>query len=470
MIQSAKNQTAINKLLAHLGGIFLLMAPALYNGFPLVYSDTATYIISGMDWMVPNDRPVFYGIFIRITSIGGSLWGVVFWQAVMVYYVLYHFVRTFSEKLGAAKVWSVVLVLVLSSGLGWYTSQIMPDIFAALSLLIIPVLLFYRPEKLNRIHAILLGAIFVICLLVHFSHLLIAVFTLILLFLFSKKLGLLLRKRTALILLCVVLSVPLSGFVNWCVDGSFSTGRGGHVYLISKLYDSGVLETFLENECAGGQYTLCAYKDSLPENSRRFLWNADSPLYQLGGWEGSQDVFYEVLGGIITHPKYLLMYGYNAAYTSMAQLFQNDVGSGLVSDWYAHPDKPPATAVRDFFPHEYKPYQQSRQNKNLWGQGLDFSTLNVLVNWLLIFSSVLLIYTLSRKSLRSIITPEQHAIVWALIIGVVMNAVVTASLANVYDRLQARVSWLILLAAMLILMTHFKLFYREFREWRNSQK
>ena len=39
-----------------------------------------------------------------------------------------------------------------------------------------------------------------------------------------------------------------------------------------------------------------------------------------------------------------------------------------------------------------------------------------------------------------------------LLSGVVINAAVTASLANAYDRLQSRISWVIVLIALLILI------------------
>lgn len=460
------NQSGISKLILHFVGILLLIAPAFYNGFPLVFSDTGTYILSGMDWMVPDDRPVMYGLFIRLTSLGASLWLVVFWQAVLVYYVLYRFMIAFSEKFRSDGKLAVILVLVVSTGLGWYTSQLMPDIFTAIVLLIIPLLVFH--QRTHRIHAFLLSIIFLLSIMVHFSNVLIAFLTLIVMAILSLKTDIMNRKRIGLIVLLTALSVPLTGFINWSVDGSFNMGRGGHVFMMVRVHDSGVLESFLRNECASDQYALCAYKDSLPENSRGLLWNGDSPLYKLGGWQKSKPAFQEVLIGIATHPKYLVMYLYNSALASVTQLFQNDVGSGLVSEWYSNPGSPPAYNVHQFFYHEYKPYQQSRQNKNLWAQGLDFSSLNVVVNWLLIFCSVFLFYVLGRNSMRARIDSKQLIMVWVLISGVVLNAIVTASLANIYDRLQARVSWLIVLVALLVLITNYKIISDQFRKAFNG--
>jgi hypothetical protein len=66
----------------------VLMAPAFYNAYPLVYSDTGTYIQSGMQWELPIDRPFVYGLFIKITSLGFSLWNVIFFQCLIVAYTL----------------------------------------------------------------------------------------------------------------------------------------------------------------------------------------------------------------------------------------------------------------------------------------------------------------------------------------------------------------------------------------------
>lgn len=65
-------------------GAVILMTDAFYNGFPVVYSDTSTYLASGFEWETPFDRPITYGIFLRIFSLNGtSLWLVIFFQALI---------------------------------------------------------------------------------------------------------------------------------------------------------------------------------------------------------------------------------------------------------------------------------------------------------------------------------------------------------------------------------------------------
>ena len=52
-------------------GALCLMLDAFCNGFPIVYSDTSTYIASGLELETPFDRPITYGLFLRFFSLNG---------------------------------------------------------------------------------------------------------------------------------------------------------------------------------------------------------------------------------------------------------------------------------------------------------------------------------------------------------------------------------------------------------------
>lgn len=47
-------------------GLFILSWVLWYNGYPLVYSDTGTYIAGAHEHFVPGDRPQTYGEFIAV--------------------------------------------------------------------------------------------------------------------------------------------------------------------------------------------------------------------------------------------------------------------------------------------------------------------------------------------------------------------------------------------------------------------
>src|ERR1043165_3424953 len=64
-------------------GAFCLLIPALYNSFPLITADSGAYISNAYLLQVPLDRPIGYSVFVRITSLGLSLWCVVLAQAAL---------------------------------------------------------------------------------------------------------------------------------------------------------------------------------------------------------------------------------------------------------------------------------------------------------------------------------------------------------------------------------------------------
>ena len=94
MYLSAMRTTAYTALSTWIPGGLALLAIALWNGYPLVYSDTGTYIYSAADLFVPDDRPVGYGLWIRLTSGMKSLWFTVIIQNLLTAWVLWKVVES----------------------------------------------------------------------------------------------------------------------------------------------------------------------------------------------------------------------------------------------------------------------------------------------------------------------------------------------------------------------------------------
>jgi len=104
--------------------------PAIYNGYPLLYWDSAGYI---HDWS-HHIRPVGYNVFIWITSVRVSLWFTVFAQALITSYLM---MRTAGMILGQNSpasilaAFSILLSVILLTSISKYTSWLMPDIFTS---------------------------------------------------------------------------------------------------------------------------------------------------------------------------------------------------------------------------------------------------------------------------------------------------------------------------------------------------
>src|SRR5436309_790156 len=66
---------------------------AIFNGAPLVFSDTMSYAVAALRREVPGMYSVFYSVLILPLHQGVSLWPVVFAQAAMMAHLLYLVVR-----------------------------------------------------------------------------------------------------------------------------------------------------------------------------------------------------------------------------------------------------------------------------------------------------------------------------------------------------------------------------------------
>ena len=70
----------------------LLLWPALWNGYPLVFSDTGTYLSQAIEHYLGWDRPIFYSLFLLPLHMTLTTWPAIAVQALLMAHVL-HLVR-----------------------------------------------------------------------------------------------------------------------------------------------------------------------------------------------------------------------------------------------------------------------------------------------------------------------------------------------------------------------------------------
>lgn len=437
---------ALQKIAYRILAVLILVAPALYNGFPLVFSDTGTYILSGMEGKVPKDRPVMYGLFLAITSARFSLWPVVLAQGAILAFLLSKVMDVVSLSGHRPLRMLVFLCLSALTGVGWYCGQLMPDIFAACAVL--SSFLLVERKKLDRIHIVVVSLLLILSVSVHYSHFLIVL--LVCFFQLSKdRFARASLKKLALPGLLALGSLLLVSVTNKALGDSFRISNGGHVFMSARMLNSGVLESFLNDKCGTQNYALCKYKDALPKNGEAMMWDPASPVYQDGGWNATRGAYSEMVKDILTNPKYLGTFLYRSVFSSFSALFQNDVGGGLNSKWYRDPSSPPYTEIANHFPHEIRPYSISRQNGNLWGQELTFNTLNIVVNGVILFCLLFLVYRMVIHAKR--LDCSMKTLLSLVVFTLLANALVVGTLASSYDRFQARVSWMLPMVVCLII-------------------
>ena len=173
-----------------IGSLFMLW-PAIYNGYPLAYSDSHVFISQPVAGFMNWDKPFVYGPLILLFHAWQTLWLVIVAQALLVSHLLWLVVRTLTpeQKLGGAAssplarpataAWSVgkrhlwvCAALAFMTTAPWFVSFLMPDIFAAMTVLCIFLLGFSNKLKRAEVaRLVLLGAL---AISVHLSHLVIA--------------------------------------------------------------------------------------------------------------------------------------------------------------------------------------------------------------------------------------------------------------------------------------------------------
>jgi hypothetical protein len=70
-----------------------LLWPAIWNGFPIVFADTGTYLSQAIHHYAGWDRPVFYSLFMLPLHATITLWPVVVAQALLAAWILWLVVR-----------------------------------------------------------------------------------------------------------------------------------------------------------------------------------------------------------------------------------------------------------------------------------------------------------------------------------------------------------------------------------------
>src|SRR5712691_2891542 len=131
-----------------LAATLLLLAPALWNGFPLLEYDTGGYLARWFEGSLEVSRSTVYGLFL-VALARPDFWPAVVVQAALTVWVIALLLR--AHGLGGRPVVLLVTAALLSiaTALPWIASILLTDIFAGLGVLAL-YLLVLRAETLTR--------------------------------------------------------------------------------------------------------------------------------------------------------------------------------------------------------------------------------------------------------------------------------------------------------------------------------
>lgn len=432
--------------------IFLLMLSTVvlcfigfYNNFPLIHWDSAVYIYPAFQYYIPKDRPVMYGLFVRLASLDYSLWLTILVQgAIVSLSIWYYFKYVIITKYRQILLLLTIIILSMFSTISFYVSYLLPDIFISVAVLNLGLLIFAEKIKLRDLLVIIGFLMF--SLTVHNSHFIIigsivAGTSLMMLFRkFRKELSSV-RSRLIYIWAAIIMAFLFSSSVHylfprtgeWVFERNFTTGLGGHVFLVSKFNQAGILKDYLDEKCPDQHYKICEYKDSIP-HTLDFMWVDYSPLYKTGGWHANKDDFNEIIFDILTTRKYLATYIFKSVESSFIQFFDFDVMQVPEISSIHFPD----SVFTTFYPAYQNEYRESKQNKSdLQEITWQFN----IVQRITFFVSLLIIMLIFFFNCSARLKLFSSFV----IISLITNALICSSLSAIDPRYQGRILWIILL-------------------------
>jgi len=449
-----RQTTPILKILLNavliVSSVVLLIYPALQNGYPLLYSDSATYIASGHDNNVPIDRPIFYGLFVWNTCFGTSLWIVILLQAFFVLGLVYYTFALFAPTRNSVHLTFVsILLLGLFTGLPNYVCQIMPDLFSGILIWLI-VLFYFSTSTVARI-IIAIGLIF--SAVVHNSNLLtftILIVVLVFIALVFKHSQL--KRKSLYLLLMVVGSWILVPTVNYAFKREWYVSKGGGVFFLGRLIEMGIVKEYLDEQCQKQNFELCQFKDKLPEHGWQFCWEPTSPLYAGGCyetgwgncWLNKNDEYRKIIMDILTTPKYLGQF----IKISLKDFVRQFVYFDMIH--FAKLDK--GVGLDSVVEHYLKDHYMMADAKQL-KESIFYPVRNTVQRYFIGLCTLIILGWLAVNGRRRTVSMDGWITILIVFLGLVINAYFVSAISCVECRYQGRIIWLVPLVVTLLLFT-----------------
>lgn len=459
----------IIKILLFLGSVIVILIPSIFNAYPILFSDTGTYIMSGIQLYVPIDRPVFYGLFLRVSSFHISLWFSVIFQVLLLnFFLLLILKNIFSLKKAYLHLLILSVLLTGLTSLAYYANLLIPDIFSAMVVLGLACII--AEPRCGYPTMIPLSLLLIFFNMMHLSNLMITIsifgIWLIIVLVFIRKQWI--RQRLLSLMFLALITAGswiILPVVNSQLGAGFVTTRVKNVFMMGSLVEKGLVKPYLDEYCAEKNYEICAHKDRISNRTSRFLWDFESPLYQGGclkeGWESCWLEKDEEFGRIISD--LIATQEYRRAYLRMAftEGFNQLVTVGLRnlrSEGNNSPVRWPMEVCFD--KKEYQRYISAYQQDH----GLRFNLLSRLNKMVTLVSFMGILVFLIIPGLRKTLTVRLWLFTGIVFMALLANAFIVSVFSHVAERYQSRLSWMLPLIFACFLIQYFQNRQLDFEE------
>jgi hypothetical protein len=418
----------------------LLLAPAIWNGYPLLQYDTGGYLARWYEGYLVPSRSTVFGIYLHYGE-----WSY-FWinlgiQALATLWILQLVLRVFGIARPARLV-AISLVLILATALPWLASMLLTDIFAGLSVLSLFVLVVHR-DKISAPERLLLLVFTAFAGATHSATL-------------AVLLGLccagwivrpLLRGRIALSgllqgSLTIVVSAAMLLAANFALSGQLAWTPGGYGVAFGRMMQDGIVASYLRAHCPQQKLKLCPYRDQLPATADEFLWG-NSMFNTLGRFEGLDDEMgFIVLHSLAEYPAWQA----EAAIVATAQQL-TDVATGEgTHGWIPHT----YGIIERYLPEQLGRMRAAHQQH--WD--INFKMINWIHVPVALASMLAMVAILAADIVRRRLD-DLTLLAATVSIALLGNAFVCGVISGPHDRYGARMVWIATFVALIAAFRNF---------------
>jgi hypothetical protein len=429
-----------------LGLTLLFCWPMFYNGFPLVYGDTGNYVGSGIERYLPQDRPIFYGLFLGIGFSLGGIYSAILLQSLCVAYTISLFFSWMAPDVSrSARTLSLVL-LALVTPVSWLASWLIPDVFGGLIVLVV-ILFVFAFDALRLRHRLCLGLILALALIAHSGNVLLIACLLPATFLLGILFGHRPNWRGAWFAVAIgVFSIFLVLVSNVVAFDRWTINPGAQMFTTARLVADGYMKQFLERHCpTEPTLPLCDHVEELDGmNHEKFLWDEPSLATITGGWSTNARAYEELNSRVISEHSGSILG--SAIQRSLELLIHTHFSELSELNSNADRQKFVTRIIEKFFPGEFPRFLAARQQTG----ELHLLFVNRLHFWSAWLSYVLLFVVAVRAFLNK--DTKALTVVAVMATAFVLNAFVHGSLSGVHPRYQLKVTWLATLVSLAIMI------------------
>jgi len=410
-----------------------LVAPALWNGYPLLQFDTGGYLARWYEGYLVPSRSTVFGVYLHFGEASG------FWlnlgiQALATFWILQLTLRVLGLS-QPRRLLAIGLVLIVTTALPWLASMLLTDIFAGLSILALFILVL-QGKKISPVEK---GSLFVFIAFSAATHsaTLGVLLGLCLLGLMAKPL---LRARVPWSgLLQGTLSLATGAMMllsaNHALSGQWAWTPGGYAVAFGRMLQDGIVARFLNDHCARQEFKLCPYRNELPATADEFLWG-QSMFDKLGRFKGLNDE----MGYIVVHSlaDYPAWQAEAALKATVEQLVEVATGYGC-TEWLGHT----YGIIERYVPAQVKAMNAARQQR----KELSFVAVNRL-HVPVALASMLAVLALFGAGIWKRRSDDLTLLAGTVCFALLGNAMICGIISGPHDRYGARLAWIATFTAL----------------------